>query len=91
MILWAMRLDPIMQSFVPSDVSGTRFFALCESCFWSATVLRMKDKISCPLCKEIRSLSLIPLETDECYRLNMNGSSGLELSFSDVRNQSVNV
>lgn len=77
-----MSLDPVIQSFIPSDVSGTRFFALCESCFWSATILRMKDRITCPTCKEIESLSLIPLETDESYCLNMSGSSGLEVSFT---------
>jgi hypothetical protein len=82
MIVWAMRLDPIMQSLMPGDPPGTRFFALCESCFWSATVLRTKDRIFCPLCKESESLSLIPLGTDESYRLNMSGSSGLEVSFT---------
>lgn len=77
-----MRLDPVVQSMKPSDFPRTRFFALCESCFWSATVLRMKEKISCPLCKEIESLSLIPLETDECYRLDVSKSTGLEVSFA---------
>jgi hypothetical protein len=82
MILRMMRLDPIMQSFIPSDLPGTRFFALCESCFWSATVLRTKERISCPLCREIKSLSMIPLGTDESYRLNMSEASGLEVSFT---------
>jgi len=55
-------------------------FALCESCFWSATVLYDRD-VSCPSCPG-SSVSLIPLAKDEEYRLRVSPSAGLELSFS---------
>jgi hypothetical protein len=56
-----------------------RRFVLCESCFWSATLLYGRD-ISCPACPG--SVSLIPLAKDEEYRLKLSPSAGLELSFS---------
>lgn len=55
-------------------------FALCESCFWSATLLDERD-VSCPSCPG-SSVSLIPLAKDEEYRLKVSPSAGLELSFS---------
>lgn len=55
-------------------------FALCESCFWSATVLYDRD-VSCPSCPG-SSVSLIPLAKDEEYRLRVSPSAGLEMSFS---------
>ncbi|MEM2139566.1 MAG: hypothetical protein QXJ74_07770 [Nitrososphaera sp.] len=55
-------------------------FALCESCFWSATVLAERD-VSCPSCPG-SSVSLIPLARDEEYRLKISPSAGLVLSFS---------
>jgi hypothetical protein len=58
-------------------------FALCESCFWSATVLYDRP-VSCPSCPG-SSVSLIPLAKDEEYRLKISPSAGLELSFSRPR------
>ena len=55
-------------------------FALCESCFWSATLLYERD-VSCPSCPG-SSVSLIPLAKDEEYRLMVSPSTGLEMSFS---------
>lgn len=61
--------------------SGARHFALCESCFWSATILRTNDCTVCPMCAG-DSVSLIPLAIDEQYRIKLGASAGLELSFS---------
>ena len=58
---------------------GRRRFALCESCFWSATVLYERD-VSCPSCPD-STVSLIPLAKDEEYRLKVSPSAGLELTF----------
>lgn len=57
-----------------------RRFALCESCFWSATLLSGRD-VSCPSCPG-STMSLIPLAKDDEYRLRVSPSAGLELSFS---------
>ena len=54
-----------------------RQFAICESCFWSATIFQKADNNSnnndslqqpqmCTLCKN-KSISLIPLVKDEGY------------------------
>lgn len=61
--------------------SNSRYFAICESCYWSATILSMKDGIVCPTCPD-SIVSLIPLAIDEQYRIKLGTSAGLELSFS---------
>jgi hypothetical protein len=71
-----MCVNPIMENLLPSDNFG-RQFALCESCFWSATVLRMKDQvaIACPMCAE-SGVSMISLAINESYRLSLSPKSG---------------
>jgi hypothetical protein len=72
--------NPVMENLLPNNDSGLHF-ALCESCFWSATILRMKEQVACPLCIDV-NVSLIPLAIYEQYRIKLGPSAGLELSFS---------
>jgi hypothetical protein len=62
-----------------------RHFAICESCFWCATVFHKADSSSnnegvqqqiCPLCKT-KGISLIPLAKGEGYTIAMEGKRGL--------------
>jgi hypothetical protein len=68
-------------------------FAICESCFWCATIFQRLDPSSnnnsdsreqCPLCKN-KSISLVPLAKDEGYTVAMKGKRGLEIEFSKHR------
>ncbi len=73
-----------------------RKFAICESCFWCATVFQKPDNNSsnnsnnslqhkiCPLCNN-ESISLIPLAKDEGYTIAMESKRGLEMEFSKHR------
>ena len=74
-----------------------RQFAICESCFWCATVFQKLDassndsdsleqhkKKTCPLC-ENKTISLVPLAKDEGYTIAMEGKRGLEIEFSKRR------
>jgi hypothetical protein len=66
-----------------------RQFAICESCFWCATIFQKADNNSsnnndslqqqkiCPLC-ENKSISLISLSKDEISRMSMEGKRGLD-------------
>jgi hypothetical protein len=70
-------------------------FAICESCFWCATVFQKQQEQKdanansndivqqqiCPACKN-KSISLIPLAKDEIYRISMECKRGLEMEFS---------
>jgi hypothetical protein len=72
-----------------------RQFALCESCFWSATILYspIKEKQNseitsadnpsdvCPMCNK-GSVVLIPLQDNEAYRMSIGDKRGLEIQFS---------
>ena len=50
-----------------------RHFALCESCFWSATIfisdLQDHKTNACPVCINDNSISIIPLTKDEAYKI----------------------
>jgi hypothetical protein len=63
-----------------------RQFALCESCFWSATIFNSTQKNVrminyCPVCSN-NNISLIPLANDDVYDMNIMSKGGLELRFS---------
>ena len=53
-------------------------FALCESCFWSATILKSSTQENktnaCPVCFNDNSVSLIPLTKDEVYELSIRSN-----------------
>jgi hypothetical protein len=69
-----------------SNNSSERRFALCESCFWSATIFKSKvqSKImtlyECPICFE-RNISLIPLAANEIYQLSLPPKGVADESF----------
>ena len=68
--------------------TDNRHFALCESCFWSATIFKsyiQEHKTNtCPVCFNDDSISLIPLTRDEVYELSVRSKGGLELKFSKL-------
>ena len=66
--------------------TDNRHFALCESCFWSATIFKSDIQeyktYTCPVCFNNNSISLIPLVRDEGYKLSVRSKGGLEMKFS---------
>jgi hypothetical protein len=68
------------------EAYADRQFALCESCFWSGTILNsaqnnIRINNYCPVCSN-NNVSLIPLANDEIYNMNIRSKGGLELRFS---------
>ena len=61
--------------------STKRFFGLCESCYWTATILRKVEDYQCPVCKS-REIALIPLAQNEKYDYDWNSKHGLQIRFS---------
>ena len=65
-----------------------RSFALCESCFWTATIFTMIEIYECPVCRG-ENLDLIPLNLDDKYEYQLEPNKGLEIKFSineEIRN-----
>jgi hypothetical protein len=65
-------------------------FALCESCFWSATILRpgegnVHGTNSCPICSS-DNISVLPLTSDDVNELDVRSKVGLEIKFSRANN-----
>jgi hypothetical protein len=70
------------------NYTDNRHFALCESCFWSATIFKSATQEHtsdiCPICFSDNSISLIPLTKDEVYELSIRSKGGLEMKFSKL-------
>lgn len=68
------------------EAHADRQIALCETCFWSATIFNStQNNIRiinyCPVCSN-NNISLIPLANDDVYDINIRSKGGLELRFS---------
>ena len=61
--------------------SKKRFFGLCESCYWTATILRDIETLQCPACLK-DNVSLIPLNNNEKYEYSFKRKEGLQIKFS---------
>lgn len=61
--------------------SKKRFFGLCESCYWTATILKEIETLQCPVCFN-DNVALIPLNKDEKYEYSFERKQGLQLKFS---------
>lgn len=59
-----------------------RSFALCESCFWIATVLDTSNhnRMLCPSCSR-KNLALIPLAANESYSYEFSEDGGVDVCF----------
>ena len=58
-----------------------RLFALCEKCYWTATILKKVETYQCPVCHS-DEVALIPLGNDERYEYSLGPKQGLQLKFS---------
>ena len=77
----------LIQSLEYNIYTTNRHFALCKSCFWSATIFKSDKKQeqiinTCPICFDENNISLIPLTKDEAYELSTRSKGGLEMKFS---------
>jgi hypothetical protein len=60
-----------------------RTFALCESCYWTATIFTKIENYECPVCHD-ENVSLIPLSLDEKYEYQFRSKQGLQIKFSII-------
>jgi len=58
-----------------------RLFALCESCYWTATIFAKVKSYECPLCPD-KNVELIPLNLDEKYEYQLEPNKGFDIKFS---------
>jgi cytochrome c5 len=58
-----------------------RLFALCEKCYWTATILKKVEGYQCPVCHS-EEVALIPLDNDERYEYSLEPKQGLQIKFS---------
>ena len=61
--------------------SRNRIFALCEKCYWTATILKKVEVRQCPLCLS-EEVALIPLCKNEKYEYSLEPAEGLQIKFS---------
>jgi hypothetical protein len=77
----------LIEDLVLENRTCSIHFSICQSCFWSATILKMGEDSVCPACAG-SNLSFIPLSTNESSRLSVSTKSWLEASFSSSKNNS---
>ena len=58
-----------------------RLFALCEKCYWTATIFIKIETYHCPVCHS-KDVALIPLGSDEKYEYSLAPDNGLQVKFS---------
>ena len=58
-----------------------RLFALCESCYWTATIFTKIETYHCPVCQS-KEVALIPLGSDEKYEYSLTPDQGVQVKFS---------
>ena len=81
----AMRTNNhTMKNLILDNSTSSFHFVLCESCFWSATILKMREDSVCPACAD-SNVSFIPLSINESSRLSMSAKSWLEASLSSAK------
>lgn len=66
-----------------------RLFALCESCYWTATIFMRIERFQCPICLG-KDVALIPLNLDEKYEYKFESKQGLQIEFSRLTNDTRN-
>ncbi len=62
---------------------GNRIFALCEKCYWTATILKKVESFRCPVCLG-EEVALIPLCKDEKYEYSLESRQGMQIKFSPL-------
>ena len=60
---------------------SNRLFALCESCYWTATIFTKIETYHCPVCQS-KDVALIPLRSDEKYEYSLTPDQGVQVKFS---------
>ena len=60
---------------------SNRLFALCESCYWTATMFLKVESYHCPVCQSM-DVALILLSSEEKYEYSLEPEQGLQVSFS---------
>lgn len=62
---------------------NNRYFALCQSCNWAATIFARIENYECPYCPR-KNVELIPLNLGEKYEYSLESDKGLEIKFSKI-------
>jgi|SRR5215212_219163 len=59
-----------------------RYFVICNSCFWCASLYSDSRSVKCPLCNSCSNLESIPLSKNESFKFNYHLTTGIVLEFS---------
>ena len=67
-----------------SDIyaKAKRYFIICNSCFWCASLYSNSRTVKCPLCNSYSNLESIPLSRNESFKFDYHPRTGTVLEFS---------
>lgn len=70
-----------MQTKSATKAAGNTFFAICNACFWCASLLGARPIDACPSCSKAL-IEVMPLAINERYAFDYNAATGVALEFS---------
>ncbi|MDW0185115.1 MAG: hypothetical protein QOK76_07635, partial [Nitrososphaeraceae archaeon] len=76
--------SPLINRYMSTEILSeeydyrNRLFALCEKCYWTATILKKVETYQCPVCHS-DEVSLIPIGNDERYEYSLEARQGLQI------------
>ena len=59
-----------------------RYFVICNSCFWCASLYPDSRTVKCPLCNSYSNLESIPLSKNESFKFDYHSRTEIVLEFS---------
>ncbi|MEO9294094.1 MAG: hypothetical protein ABI347_00650 [Nitrososphaera sp.] len=60
--------------------TANTFFAICNGCFWCASLLGARSVVACPSCRSAL-IEVLPLCSNEAYTFDYKFDTGVTLEF----------
>jgi hypothetical protein len=87
-------LDDYQNDKILQRISSQVYFVICNSCYWCATYFGIDDleslspsssSLDCHVCNS-HNTELIPISTDESFRIEYSLTRGMEIEFYKSNN-----
>jgi hypothetical protein len=79
-----MNTKTTVEQVETNRIFGQRYFVICGSCYWCASVLHPSAIGACQSCQN-KDVDAIPISSDEAYVLDYNRERGITLDFVPMR------
>jgi hypothetical protein len=98
--LETQKIDENKDSYQNEEIirySNQIYFVICNSCYWCASYFSINDSeslstssshvLDCQICNS-HNTELIPISTDDSFRIKYSATKGMEMEFYKSNNKS---